>query len=158
MMGWSGRWDSACGGRWGPVFLSACGLLDFCSVSGVGVVLAACPLGSVEYCVCYAWCGSAGSVSRHQFRPSFVVVSPVVSHLPGDTFRPGCWIPCCSGRRGAIVVVWMAGDQTLDWETLGVVKVRRGGCGSWCFGAVLVGGPLASCAVFILGVGPGSSE
>ena len=96
MMGWSGRWDGACGGSWDLVFLSACGLVIFVWFPGERLAL----WDSVGYCVGYAWYGSVGSIARHQLRPFFVAVPLAFSHLPGETFWPGCWIPRFSGRRG----------------------------------------------------------
>ena len=107
----------------------------------------------------------------------FVAVSPSVSHLPWDTFWDSLlfgsvlWSVEASSAvpyihpfmgvlpglsSGCVVVVWIAGDQTLGWETLGAVKVWGSGCrtdvwerpwwaGLWLF---FLGG----------GGGPGSSE
>ena len=129
-----------------------------------------------------------GTVLRGLFRDTnfayFVAFSLAVSHLPGDTGflavqvsavegggklsstlnTSNLWV-CC--RACLWVLLWWfgwQGDQTLGWETVGVVKVWGSGYKGWCFGAALVGRPPASCAVFFCFLfcffwgWPGSSE
>ena len=106
----------------------------------------------------YAWYGSVGFILRHQLRPFFVTVPLAFSHLPGETFWPGCWIP--HFQVGAVefggelsstldtkhlwvcfwaclwVLLWWFGwreDQPLGWGTVGAqASLRLMALGDFC--------------------------
>ena len=65
------------------------------------MVREACPLGQCRVLrrLCLVWfCGVHFATPTS---PLFFVAVPLaVSHLPEETFWPGCWIPRFLGRRG----------------------------------------------------------